>query len=219
MLAEPRLFQPLYFYSLHVSWALCQLTLTIYLSFIEYRTPSLVVVNALCLLETLVSIITPFHIRVFSYDPRTHWGFGVLHFLFVIFGYTTNLLLSINQLIDYSELSRTLAAILTGTTVYVMLTKLFYFLMIARKILTPRNEQLVLLPNRIDVVVDRSAFLRQRIESLETIESPESECLICYESNSSFKKLKCGHLYHADCVLRWMASSLIGTCPTCRSII
>lgn len=42
------------------------------------------------------------------------------------------------------------------------------------------------------------------------------ECSICYNGYvSSGTKLRCGHFYHEQCILRWLETS--NTCPLCRT--
>jgi len=46
------------------------------------------------------------------------------------------------------------------------------------------------------------------------------ECEICkenYKVNSSIIALPCKHLYHEDCILKWLASER--TCPHCRFVL
>ena len=54
------------------------------------------------------------------------------------------------------------------------------------------------------------------IENIECQNSKE-DCCICYNEYAKGEiigKLKCGHLYHKDCVVKWFDSN--GTCPMCR---
>ena len=45
---------------------------------------------------------------------------------------------------------------------------------------------------------------------------PVDECAICLdESELEWKKLTCEHLFHKDCVDRWLMEN--DTCPICRS--
>ncbi|UJR07836.1 hypothetical protein I4U23_012119 [Adineta vaga] len=53
-----------------------------------------------------------------------------------------------------------------------------------------------------------------------TDEFDQKECVICrmeYEPNEQVKKLPCGHLFHANCVTRWLVRTRV--CPTCRQRI
>eukprot|EP00794_Sanderia_malayensis_P011172 gene11172-12347_t len=45
----------------------------------------------------------------------------------------------------------------------------------------------------------------------------EEPCIICYEDmhhTSGTKKLQCGHVFHTECIRRWLKEQR--TCPTCR---
>lgn len=44
-------------------------------------------------------------------------------------------------------------------------------------------------------------------------------CSICLsdESDSTGKKLKCNHIFHANCIHTWLSCN--NTCPNCRTII
>jgi hypothetical protein len=50
---------------------------------------------------------------------------------------------------------------------------------------------------------------------IETIPVEDSECSICYNKYSSDAcKLSCEHVYHKQCILRWLEAAK--TCPLCR---
>jgi len=47
----------------------------------------------------------------------------------------------------------------------------------------------------------------------------KQKCLICFESvpstnSAKHKRLKCGHAFHFDCIIRWYVESDV--CPVCR---
>jgi hypothetical protein len=50
----------------------------------------------------------------------------------------------------------------------------------------------------------------------QTNNSNEEDCAICYETlkDSDVIKLKCDHIFHKDCIEKWIEKS--GTCPLCR---
>lgn len=48
-----------------------------------------------------------------------------------------------------------------------------------------------------------------------------NECSICLTTltNSNLKKLKCGHIFHYDCIDKWYNEDINGRCPYCRDYI
>lgn len=54
-----------------------------------------------------------------------------------------------------------------------------------------------------------SVFIkRDKSEKLE-------DCVVCFtELASNLRRLPCNHIYHRDCLAKWLA--LHSTCPTCR---
>ena len=48
-----------------------------------------------------------------------------------------------------------------------------------------------------------------------------NECSICLTTltNSNLKKLKCGHIFHYDCIYKWYNEDINGRCPYCRDFI
>lgn len=42
-------------------------------------------------------------------------------------------------------------------------------------------------------------------------------CSICMESEGGQIRLDCGHMFHKDCVLKWLKKNK--SCPICRSVI
>jgi hypothetical protein len=50
------------------------------------------------------------------------------------------------------------------------------------------------------------------------IDLPNEKCIICYEPliNNSIKT-SCGHMYHKDCILKWLVTNF--NCPYCRQIL
>ena len=66
--------------------------------------------------------------------------------------------------------------------------------------------------NRADVESDNDS------EHIDTFsDGDEPSCVVCSEAfveGCVVSRVPCGHLYHADCLLRWLYRSC--TCPTCR---
>lgn len=57
------------------------------------------------------------------------------------------------------------------------------------------------------------AFEKVKVEDLKEIE----KCVICLEeflSGSEVSRMPCSHVYHEDCIYRWLEKS--GSCPLCR---
>ena len=47
-----------------------------------------------------------------------------------------------------------------------------------------------------------------------------NNCIVCMceiEENEECKKLKCGHMFHSNCIDNWLKRTL--ECPMCRNII
>lgn len=58
------------------------------------------------------------------------------------------------------------------------------------------------------------------IRVTEAIKKQCSTCTICQEElkiSEQVKKLRCGHLYHGDCIDPWLSAR--NTCPVCREVI
>ncbi|XP_059172918.1 E3 ubiquitin-protein ligase RNF126-like isoform X2 [Physella acuta] len=64
---------------------------------------------------------------------------------------------------------------------------------------------------------------KEKIESLEKIQIDQThiektlQCSICmddFELGIEVRKLPCDHLYHSDCIIKWL--EMHGTCPVCR---
>ena len=43
------------------------------------------------------------------------------------------------------------------------------------------------------------------------------ECSICLEECENYIKLNCNHIYHYECISKWIKSST--TCPLCRKFM
>ena len=48
--------------------------------------------------------------------------------------------------------------------------------------------------------------------------SPNEDCMVCYNSNDSWCKLKCGHAYHVDCIKQCL-NDKSNKCPYCKQSI
>lgn len=44
-------------------------------------------------------------------------------------------------------------------------------------------------------------------------------CSICLENNKSSVHLKCNHMFHENCLKRWLKISKVKLCPNCRAVI
>ncbi len=45
----------------------------------------------------------------------------------------------------------------------------------------------------------------------------DNTCIICLEEIKKAKKLNCGHIFHLNCLRRWLEQNV--QCPTCRTKI
>ncbi|XP_039015352.1 RING-H2 finger protein ATL13-like [Hibiscus syriacus] len=48
----------------------------------------------------------------------------------------------------------------------------------------------------------------------------EVTCAVCLceiEEDDEMRELRCGHLFHKDCLDRWLGYSYSSTCPVCRT--
>ncbi|KAK9732464.1 hypothetical protein RND81_04G002200 [Saponaria officinalis] len=45
----------------------------------------------------------------------------------------------------------------------------------------------------------------------------DATCIICREEMTTAKKLRCGHLFHVQCLRSWLERQ--NTCPTCRALV
>ena len=55
------------------------------------------------------------------------------------------------------------------------------------------------------------------VEAKDLVEETNRECVICFNDNhigDRVVRLTCGHLFHHDCISRWIAKHC--TCPVCR---
>ena len=66
--------------------------------------------------------------------------------------------------------------------------------------------------------------LINKLKRLPDVNAPEdlapgvdSTCIICLEEIKQAKKLKCGHIFHLNCLRRWLEQNI--QCPTCRDKI
>ncbi|KAK8505985.1 hypothetical protein V6N13_002640 [Hibiscus sabdariffa] len=58
-----------------------------------------------------------------------------------------------------------------------------------------------------------------RFDALSSSERPEYDCPVCrceFEPESEVNLLSCNHLFHQECVEKWLRY-LRGTCPVCRT--
>ena len=66
---------------------------------------------------------------------------------------------------------------------------------------------------------DDSNMDREKFKYMQRIKE-NVWCCICHESNSEYEHtnkplvLPCGHIYHPECIARWLGSK--NTCPMCR---
>lgn len=59
-----------------------------------------------------------------------------------------------------------------------------------------------------------------------SVHNQTSDCAICMTSVLSGTKTPCGHVFHNNCMQKWLGSTMLrcmekdsGTCPMCRSTI
>lgn len=45
----------------------------------------------------------------------------------------------------------------------------------------------------------------------------DNTCIICLDEIKKAKKLNCGHVFHLNCLRRWLEQKV--KCPTCRKTI
>ncbi|KAH9615284.1 hypothetical protein KSS87_012948 [Heliosperma pusillum] len=51
----------------------------------------------------------------------------------------------------------------------------------------------------------------------EELDISDATCIICREEMTIAKKLRCGHLFHVQCLRSWLERQ--NTCPTCRALV
>ena len=51
----------------------------------------------------------------------------------------------------------------------------------------------------------------------EELAGMDNTCIICLEEIKKAKRLKCGHIFHLNCLRRWLEQNV--QCPTCRDKI
>mmetsp|Transcript_18737 Transcript_18737/g.13563 ORF Transcript_18737/g.13563 Transcript_18737/m.13563 type:complete len:96 (+) Transcript_18737:247-534(+) len=51
----------------------------------------------------------------------------------------------------------------------------------------------------------------------EELQGADNVCIICLEEIKVGKRLKCGHVFHLNCLRRWLEQNI--QCPTCRANI
>ena len=51
----------------------------------------------------------------------------------------------------------------------------------------------------------------------DQLQGIDNTCIICLEEIKQAKKLKCGHIFHLNCLRRWLETNV--QCPTCRDKI
>ncbi|KAL9225072.1 hypothetical protein vseg_001039 [Gypsophila vaccaria] len=51
----------------------------------------------------------------------------------------------------------------------------------------------------------------------EELTASDATCIICREEMTTAKKLRCGHLFHVQCLRSWLERQ--NTCPTCRALV
>ncbi|XP_059639227.1 E3 ubiquitin-protein ligase MBR1-like [Cornus florida] len=61
-------------------------------------------------------------------------------------------------------------------------------------------------------------IMKYRLPPPTTMTETERKCSICqeeYEEDDKMGKLDCGHLYHIECIKRWLKNKNI--CPICKT--
>lgn len=78
----------------------------------------------------------------------------------------------------------------------------------------------------LDIVNTKYVEKEDNMEIIDKIEEynynmkNEIKCIVCQceiEENEKCKKLKCGHIFHSECINNWLKRSL--ECPMCRIVI
>ena len=57
-----------------------------------------------------------------------------------------------------------------------------------------------------------------KLEDVNELNDDDNVCLICledYKNNDMIKKLNCNHIFHSECLKKWL--SVKAVCPTCRN--
>ena len=71
------------------------------------------------------------------------------------------------------------------------------------------------LTNRVGSIPKKKPATEEMINSLEWMDFSSTECSICLDSQvKSMRKFPCGHLFHNDCLVKWLR--IRRTCPSCR---
>ena len=69
-------------------------------------------------------------------------------------------------------------------------------------------------PEVIEQHTTKSAYLAEDVAEKEEDREKCTICLASFEADSQVRRLRCKHLFHIDCVDRWLEGNK--QCPMCR---
>ena len=75
--------------------------------------------------------------------------------------------------------------------------------------------------DNINKIIHKNTYIINN-DNIEDIIENNIICSIClslFEKGDTVNKLKCGHLFHDECITTWLTNDNMGTCPNCRKSI
>ncbi|XP_041005466.1 E3 ubiquitin-protein ligase RHA2B-like [Juglans microcarpa x Juglans regia] len=105
------------------------------------------------------------------------------------------------------------------------ITKAFFTLLVLEVIilitsimgLTPKSDKSLITSNQYLNLIEENNPTTRYAKRLRT--NQQTECAVClseFKEDEEIRKLKCKHIFHKDCLDRWL-QHCSATCPLCRN--